>query len=380
MKIAFDAKRITHNTTGLGNYGRYIVNILAQYYPDNSYLLYSPQKGKQSLNKRIISSASVIYKYPKQLFPVIGKSLWRSFGIISCLKKEQPNLFHGLSNELPFGLRKNKIKSVVTIHDLIFIRYPDFYKWIDRNIYYFKFKKACLTANRIIAISECTKKDIVTYFHIPEEKIDVVYQGCDPSFLEKASVGKKQEVRTKYNLPHQYMLYVGSIESRKNLMLIIEAMALSEKKIHLVAIGKRTNYTPYVEECIQKYHLDNDVTLLSNIPFHELPSFYQMASLFIYPSFFEGFGIPVIEALHSEVPVIAATGSCLEEAGGPDSLYVNPNNAKELHDKIRQVLDNPELAGSMRIAGKEYVKRFADKKLAQDLIEVYNKVLTSTNE
>ena len=198
MKLAFDAKRITHNATGLGNYSRFIVNSLINSYPENSYHLYSPDKGKKHLRALIPEQENVIFHYlENEILGSLGKAWWRSCGIIGDLKKEKPALFHGLSNELPFGLSKAGIPSVVTIHDLIFIRYPQFYKTIDRNIYNFKFRKACLLADKIVAVSEMTKQDIIRIYKVPEEKIDVVYQGCDVSFLQQAESNKLSEVKNK---------------------------------------------------------------------------------------------------------------------------------------------------------------------------------------
>lgn len=380
MKIAFDAKRISHNSTGLGNYSRYIVNILSGYYPEHQYQLYFPSEGKSSLRAQIPVKRQIKDFYPKGLYTLFCfKSFWRSFGIVKDLKRNSSDLFHGLSNELPLGLRKSGIKSVVTIHDLIFIRYPQFYPWIDRHIYAYKFKKACQEADRIIAISEMTKRDIISYFHIPEEKINVIYQGCDKSFRQTVSADKKTKVREKYNLPEQYILYVGSIESRKNLLLVVKALGLLKEKVHLVAIGKQTPYTEVVKEHIQGLHLESQVSLLTNIPFDELPAIYQMASLFTYPSFFEGFGIPIIEALHSGVPVIAATGSCLEEAGGPDSIYIDPNNESEMSEAINRVLSDKDLALQMINKGKEYVTRFSDEKIASEIMNLYEQII-DTNE
>ena len=375
MKIAFDAKRITHNATGLGNYSRYVVDILSNYYVENSYLLYSPSAGKNHLRNKLIERKNIQFHYPNGFFNKKFKSYWRSIGIVTDLKKEHPDLYHGLSNELPARLQHTGIPSVVTIHDLIFVRYPQFYKPIDRNIYNYKFCSACKRANRIIAISEMTKQDIIQTYQIPEDKIDVVYQGCDISFLRKETPEKLQQVAQKYNLPSHYILYVGSIEQRKNLLLVVRTLKKLQSDIHLIAIGKRTPYTEFVEKYIQENNLQHRITILNNISFEDLPSFYQMASLFVYPSFFEGFGIPIIEALHSNTPVIAATGSCLEEAGGPNTLYVEPHDINDLKEKIDWVLSTPTQADAMRKAGKEYVKRFLDKKLASDLMQVYNKVL-----
>ncbi|WP_106831713.1 glycosyltransferase family 4 protein [Parabacteroides pacaensis] len=370
MKIGFDAKRITHNSTGLGNYSRFVVNILSTFYPENSYYLYSPSKGKERLRGQIKAHSNIFFRYPLGIAKTL-KSLWRSYGIISDLQKDRIEVFHGLSNELPFHLKKKNIKSVVTIHDLIFIRYPEFYKPIDRHIYTYKFKKACQNADVVIAISEMTKQDIIRFFKIPEKKIKVIYQGCDPSFSRKVTLQEKQSLKEKYHLPDKFILNVGSIESRKNLLLIIKALKYADYPVPLVVIGKPTPYIKQVEQYLQKNSLQSQVIFLHHVPFTDLPGIYQNASLFIYPSFFEGFGIPILEALASEVPVIAATGSCLEEAGGPGSIYINPRDEKQLAEKINEVLSNPELSQKMIETGKDYMQNFSAKTLSDQLMEVY---------
>lgn len=375
MKIGFDAKRILYNRTGLGNYSRLVVNSLSTHFPDNEYKLYSPGKGIESLHSQFNPVPSVSFRYPEGFTSKLFPSLWRSNAIVHDLKQDQVDLFHGLSNELPLSISQSGIPSVVTIHDLIFIRYPQFYKYIDRKIYNYKFQKACQVANRIIAISEMTKQDIIRTYKINEEKIDVVYQGCDESFQQTITQEKMNDIQKRYHIPSHYILYVGSIEERKNLLLIVRALQQLNKDIHLIAIGKRTPYTDIVEAYIKENNMQQQVSILSNVPFDDLPGFYQMADLFIYPSFFEGFGIPIIEALHSNVPVIAATGSCLEEAGGPDSLYVEPNDVNDLREKIDWILSTPAQAELMKKAGKEYVKRFTDQQIANDLMNVYRNVL-----
>ncbi len=371
MKIGFDAKRAVQNNTGLGNYSRYIVEILSKYYPENFYFLFSP-KEKQNLRLSILKSASnVFFRFPQGLWKNLG-SFWRVSTIKNDLKKDQIDIFHGLSNELPIGIHKTGIKSVVSIHDLIFLRYPEYYKWIDRNIYRWKFRYACQKADKIIAISECTKRDIISFFNIPEEKIDVVYQGCHPDFSIRIPKERKREVARKYQLPDDFILYVGSIESRKNLLLIVKALLYTDKNIQLVAIGKKTNYQVEVEKFIEENNLSGRVRIINNLPFEDLPACYQLAKIFVYPSFFEGFGIPVIEALASGTPVIAATGSCLEEAGGPDSLYVDPNDENDLALKIMQVINDKNLALKMKEKGEQYIERFADEQIAKDIMKVYD--------
>ena len=329
MRIGFDGKRAVQNFTGLGNYSRYIVDILCQFYPENEYVLYAPKKRE---NKRL-DKLTKQYQQLQLSYPTTSSwkklsSLWRVWGVTQQLEKEKIDIFHGLSNELPLNIHQSEVKSIVTIHDLIFLRYPQYYHSIDRKIYTYKFRKACENADKIIAISECTKRDIIEYFRIPADKIEVVYQGCDPSFMHPVAAEKKREIRAKYQLPDHYILNVGSIEERKNALSAVQALTMLPEQIHLVIVGRHTEYTDKIERFIKENKLEERVHIISNVPFDDLPAFYQLAEIFVYPSRFEGFGIPIIEALYSGIPVVAATGSCLEEAGGPDSIYVHPDDIK----------------------------------------------------
>lgn len=375
MKIGFDGKRAVQNFTGLGNYSRYIADILCRFYPENEYVLYAPKKRN---NKRL---DMLTEKYPQLhlVYPATSfwrkfSSLWRISGITHQLEKESVRIFHGLSNELPLNIHKSDIKSVVTIHDLIFLRYPQYYHFIDRKIYTYKFRKACENADKIIAISECTKRDIIQYFHIPADKIAVIYQGCDVSFTIPASEEKKREVRDKYQLPEHYILNVGSIEERKNALLIVRTLPQLPKDIHFVIVGRRTPYTEKIERFVNEHNLTSRVHIIHSVPFRDLPAIYQSAEIFAYPSYYEGFGIPIIEALHSEIPVVAATGSCLEEAGGPDSIYVNPNNVDETSRALKDILSNSERKKLMIEKGKEFAKQFSEKKQATQIIDIYNSI------
>lgn len=376
MKIGFDGKRAVQNYTGLGNYSRYIADILCHYYPKNDYILYAPKKRK---NARL----DVLTKQYGQLhlaFPTAGiwkklSSLWRVCGITKQLKQENIDLFHGLSNELPLNISKSPVKSIVTIHDLIFLRFPKYYHLIDRKIYKYKFRKACENSDKIIAISECTKRDIIQYFNISPDKIEVVYQGCDTSFALPASEEKKREVRRDYRLPEHYILNVGSIEERKNVLLAVKAMAMLPKHIQMVIIGKRTKYTEEIEEYVNGHGLRERVHILSNVPFDDLPAFYQLADIFVYPSRFEGFGIPIIEALNSGTPVIAATGSCLEEAGGPDSIYVDPDDVQGLANAFKLIYSDSAKRKEMIEKGLVFAKRFSERKQAEEIMNIYKELL-----
>ncbi len=375
MKIAFDAKRITHNATGLGNYGRFVVNSLNKFHPENNYNLYSPKPGNAACRSQINSPGNLKFMYPSGNIYSSFPLLWRSYYLTQRLLRDKVDLFHGLSNELPICIEKSGIPSVVTIHDLIFNRHPEYYKFLDRKIYNFKFKRACLHANRIIAVSETTKKEIIAAYKIPESKIEVIYQGCHPTFGTRIDQQTRNNVMNSFNIARPYILYVGSIEARKNLLLIVKAMKHLNADITLVAVGKRTPYTEVVEAFIKENQLQNRVKILHNVSSAELPALFQSASVFVYPSFFEGFGIPILEALTSGIPVIAATGSCLEEAGGNDSLYVDPNNHIQLASYINQVISNRQLAYNMIEKGKVYAQRFSPEQSARQLMSLYNQVI-----
>ena len=227
MRIGFDAKRAAQNRTGLGNYSRFVIRILQQQYPEDEQYLYLPNPKKTEYlptttcgNRRVL--------FPKGIWTKL-RSLWRVWGISGDIRREKTDIFHGLSNELPLNIRSARCHSVVTIHDLIFIHYPKYYHWIDRKIYDFKFRRACRNADRVIAVSEYTKREIMHYYGTPADKIDVVYQGCDPAFSAPISKEKLDEVSNRYNLPSRFVLYVGSIEERKNLMLVAKSIVRGER-------------------------------------------------------------------------------------------------------------------------------------------------------
>ncbi|MCF0209690.1 MAG: glycosyltransferase family 4 protein, partial [Bacteroidaceae bacterium] len=316
MKIGFDAKRAAQNRTGLGNYSRFVLNILSNHYPENEYTLFIPNKRKTACLKDLkdLGKFSIVSPISK-----IFKSLWRVWGISNDIDKSGVDIYHGLSNELPLSIKKTGCKSIVTIHDLIFLHYPQYYHSIDRWIYKYKFRKACENADKIIAVSEFTKQEIIRYFGTPEDKITVVYQGCDAQFRQPATEQKKQEVRQRYNLPQHYILYVGTIEERKNLMLLAKALLHLPKDVKVAAFGKATKYTQQVKDYLAQNNLTDRVLFVHQSDFHDLPAIYQQADIFVYPSRIEGFGIPLLEALCSGVPAIGCTGSCLEEAGGTSS-------------------------------------------------------------
>ncbi|MDQ0476334.1 glycosyltransferase family 1 protein [Chryseobacterium sp. MDT2-18] len=365
MKIAFDAKRFFNNSSGLGNYSRDLVRILATSFPENDYILFNEnqsEKGKDILN------------LPSVFFVETSKgTMSRQFKMGIDAQKTNAGIFHGLSGELPLKWTDQPIKKIVTIHDLIFMRYPQYYSFFDRMIHFWKFKRASVQADVIIAISEQTKRDIIKFLKVPEEKIRVVYQGCHHAFKENQSEEFLHSVKEKYLLPERFILNVGTIEERKNLLNVVKAV--NGTKIPLVVVGKKTKYFKKIEKYILKHQLKSQIIFLENVSMEELAAIFKLADIFVYPSFFEGFGIPVIEALFSETPVITSNVSCLPEAGGKDSVYINPHDVEDIKAKILFLWNNESERKRRAEKSLVFVQKFNDENIAQDLMSVYRQIL-----
>jgi glycosyltransferase involved in cell wall biosynthesis len=372
LKIAFDAKRAFFNSSGLGNYSRGVIDMMTEYFPSNNYFLYTPSPKPNTIYK---TPENALLKTPERLFDKAFPAYWRSYGMLNQLKTNDIDIFHGLSNELPLNIHKLKAKKIVTIHDLIFLRYPELYRVWDRNIYEKKIKYCCEVADKIISISEHTKSDIIEFIGTDEKKIITVYQTCNKRFKKTFDDENLKSIINKYNLPEEFLLYVGTIEKRKNLLSIVKSFKIIKSQIPLVVVGRPTKYLKEINEFIRQKDLSGKVLFYHNVSNEELPSFYRLAKIFIYPSVFEGFGIPIIEALYSGIPVITSTGSCFSEAGGTDSIYVSPENAEEIADSIDKLLSDQKLLTKMSINGLQFVQKFDDRKVAEDLMNVYKSLI-----
>ncbi len=371
MNIGYEAKRVFHNRTGLGNYGRDLIRVLSRYHPENTYYLYNPKPADRPLF--VPAAPQVMERLPQTGFGRRFHSLWRQRLVVRDLRLDGIQLFHGLSGELPTGLRQRGIRSVVTIHDLIFMRYPELYPWIDRTIYRRKFRHAAHGSDRIVAISEQTKRDIVHFLQVDDTKIDVVYQGCHPAFKQRYTDAEKGDVRMRYALPQDFILNVGTIEKRKNALAI--AKAITRLDVPLVIAGRPTAYQRELEAYIARHGLAKRIIFIHGADTADLAKLYQMAHLFVYPSLFEGFGIPIVEALFSGVPVITTDGGCFPEAGGSHSHYVDPQDTEALAVAISGLLDNRSLRGTMIAHGQEFAQRFDDERIANHMATLYDSLL-----
>ncbi len=367
LKIGYDAKRLFNNFTGLGNYSRTLLSNLSQYFPDNEYHLYTPKIQQNSRTEPFLEKGSFKIHLPENKF---GKNLWRLSGMKQHWVDDGIFLFHGLSHELPIGIQGSKVKSIVTIHDLAFRQFPDFFPIFDRNIYNKKFKYACKHADVIIAISESTKKDIIRFYDIHEYKIKVIYQTCDDTFQNTTH----PSTAFKISLPKDYLLYVGSINERKNLLGCVKALELlpNDLRLPLVVFGRGKKYEQKVRAYIANKGLEKWVLFYPNVHFEELKILYQNARLLLYPSFYEGFGLPIIESLFCKTPVITSKVSSLPEAGGAGAYYVNPENFEEIAFGIEKCLGDEDYYQKLSSEGYAHVQKFGAKKVTGEVMDLYH--------
>lgn len=371
MRIGFDGKRAVCNNTGLGNYSRLVIEQLAATSAPTDHLwVYSPTLRDNPRLRTILNSRNITFVTPRS--PLAVGTVWRSAGIIRDLRRDGIDIFHGLSNELPLNIRHSGIPSVVTIHDVIYRRLPWCYKPIDRKLYDLKYGHSCRAADRIIAISECTKRDIMHYYGVEEDKITVVYQGCDAQFDHQWSDEEKKDLRHRLHLPQRYIVQVGTIERRKNLALTIRALAALPSDIHLVAVGRDNGYKAECQRIADTEGVSGRIVWLHNTGFTDLPGVYQCAEAICYPSRYEGFGLPIIEGIRSRRPVIGATGSCLEEAGGDGAVYVNPDDVRSMAEALL-TFTSPGYNHTDRLnAGLIHTAQFDTSRMADNIRAVYS--------
>lgn len=365
MRIGYDAKRLFNNNTGLGNYSRTLVRDIQRYYPDNEYVLFSPKL-------KVSNDTEEFFTNKYEL--VRGKGLfWRTSGIKKEIKESEIDIYHGLSHELPIGIDKLSCKSVVTMHDLIYKFQPQDFSPIDRKIYDFKFKYACEHSDRIIAISESTKKDIVAHYGVQEAKVEVVYQTCADIFKQKLDKSVRATVLEKYKLPEHFLLYVGSIIERKQLLQIVKALKQLNGvvKLPLVVIGNGKKYKQQVLDYIKSNNLEQSVLFPDYVQNEDLPYVYNAARIFIYPSVYEGFGIPVIESLFCKTPVITSNLSSLPEAAGVGALYVEPDKPESIAHAIVQLLTNVDLYKQLITDGFDHVQKFNSEAISSQMNQLY---------
>lgn len=353
MLVGFDAKRFYHNKSGLGNYSRSLIQILNAY-TDVNIKLYSPYKATPP-------QASFNTHFYKNAF------LRRERAIRKQIHEDGIVLFHGLSNEIPMGLR---IPSVVTIHDVLFKRYPQDYNAVDRFIYHRKTKHAIRYATAIVCPSESTKSDLLKYYEADENKIHVIYEPISDSFKKETKKDHKSS---------DYYLVLATAQERKNLALVLKCYAEDHEQELLPAVIMGIQKEKF-ESAFPSYIslLDHGrIKIPGYVEEAELVQYYGNALAIVYPSKWEGFGIPILEAHSVQRPLILADNPCFREIGGTAALFFDPLCSRSLKNQLIAVKE-PELANTLIQAGRENLARFNAENLAKKYRSLYEKILVKS--
>lgn len=381
MNIGIDAKRFFFNTSGLGAYSRGFYKALVSKATDDRFYLYSK---KVRENNPYLHSGEIKWENTKCVSPqnfyekLFGAALWRSYFINNQLNKDKIDIYYGLSNEIPYGIQKTKTKSVAVIHDLIFLRYPNLYPKTDVFFYKRKTDFACKNADYIVAVSEQTKADIIHFLNVKPEKITILPPICKEMYAQNASSSAKNP--TEFHFKKDYILSVGAITPRKNLLKTVQAFQLIHQKLEVdlvivgTAVGLGRNYLAEIQAFIAKHHLTDKIHFLGNVSDAQLPSLYQNAKMLVYPSQYEGFGMPIVESLFSKTPVITSLGSCFDGTAGGGALYVNPNEITEIADSIEKLLINNALRENLIIAGFQHVQQFSAENIANEIFRFHSSI------
>ena len=253
-KIGYDAKRVFHNWRGLGNYSRDLIRGLKHFYPDNEYILYTPEYKDSRAKQFEAENSDLKIVTPSGIFGKLFPSVWRS-NVSTVFKTDELDIYHGLSHELPPKKKNSKTKMVVTVHDLIVHRYPEYFNSVDRKVYMAKVKYACKTADLIIAICEQTKKDLIDILKVPEGKIRVAYQSCNQDFFDLIPKDEINKKLANHDIYGEYFLYVGAFEERKNVLALIEAYYHYGTSKQLVLAGRGKSYLTEIKEKIKSFAL-----------------------------------------------------------------------------------------------------------------------------
>lgn len=378
MVIGFDAKRAFHNGTGLGNYSRTLLRALAEKYPEHSYHLYNPKPGQLFPE----GHQPPFCTHQPNSFPFnrLG-AIWRRYQIAGLLQQHQIDLYHGLSNELPGGRFPKHLKKVVTVHDLIFERYPETYHLDERIVHRMKVQQACRTADRILATSQQTSNDLQQLYRVPEKKIAVVYQTCDPVFFEPISPENLHLMQQKYQLPERYFLFVSSITQRKNLITVCKALVQipADRRIPLLVVGtgkaEKKAALQLMKEAASESFLIFLNDLHGRIADEELAAIYQLATASVYPSLFEGFGIPVLESMACGTPVICSNSSSLPEVGGSAVVYCDPLDSSAWAAAMQRMNEDEGYRKQLTEAGKKRSGLFTRTRFGDEVMKHYQDIL-----
>ncbi len=358
MVIGIEAERANHvQKTGVEHYAQQLILQFAKQDTKNQYILYL-RTAPQAWFSQLPSNFKIkVIPFPK---------FWTQIRISWEMLIHPVDVLFIPASALPLIHPKG---AVITIHDTAWVHYPEAFTWFMRNYLHYSTMFACHSAAKIIAVSEATKKDLIKYYKIPEEKIVAVPHGFTPS--ESNFDELRPEIKEK--LPEKYILFLSTIQPRKNLSGLIDAFRLlktehPELPHKLVVVGKPGWK---FDKILMKIEENKDIVVyLNHVLDNERWGIYHRADLFVHPSVYEGFGMWILEAFDCEVPAAVSNNSSLPEVGGDAVLYFDPTNLQEMKDTIYKVITNPELAKDLVAKGKERLKLFGWERCGRESLAV----------
>lgn len=361
MNIGWDSKRAFLNSTGLGVYSRNIINAMTEMSPDHFFFLFTP---KISFKYFSVSTINAQMVFPENFVFKIVHSLWRSFGIGWTKKFKSLDVYHGLAGELPF-FNPYKIKQIVTIHDILFERFPEDYPFLDRLIYRIKAKYAVKKAVKIIAVSEATKADLISYYKVLDTKIVVI-----PNTF-KLIEPKNTLLKDPFKKP--FIFFVSTFIGRKNQLLLAKAFEQIADKVtfDLILIGSGRNYYQKVIQEVSRFKHKERIHFISQVTESELAWYYKNALFSVYPSKYEGFGIPILESIANQCPVLISDVAPLREVGGNAAAYFKSNDLMHLAAKLVEMSKGCAINQDAR---KVQLEKFNPTNVHNQLKELYQNI------
>ncbi len=375
MKIGFDVRPFLRQATGVGVYYKNLLFSLARIDSDNQYYLFSSSYKDRFFQEELPPFSQVEFRDARIPVKLIN-FLWH--------KVKWPPLDTFFHTELDLThspiplLLPTKGKKIVTVYDLFFMDFPSSVQAEVRKNFTKRIENSLHRADGILVISKFVKDQILKRFFLNEDKIKVVYLGVDPDFSNKPSVSLIETVRNKYRLPSKFLLFVGAIEPRKNLVKLIEALGVIRDKsydIPLVIVGKKgMDYQNLISK-IEDIKLQSQVLFLNYLPEGDLKVLYRLTSCLVIPSLCEGFGLPLVEAMASECPLVISSAPALPEIALDAGLYFHPEDAEEMASQILTVLENEDERKNLIQKGTERVRDFSWAQTAENTLNFYKSVL-----
>lgn len=359
MNIAIDCNPVNKENTGIGNYVYNLIKSLQKIDDSSNYFLY--------------------FKHPKKyLSECLSENFqyvqWDNFKLIFNVYLKNIDIVHGTSFKL---LLNGKKGGVVTIHDLAFVKFPQYVIKKHQEKFLKQTRAALKKATYVIAVSENTAKDLIQIFKINENKIKIIYQGIDEIFKPIDNKNLIKEKIKKFGIDKPYILYVGTLEPRKNIPALLKAYASLDnlnKNYVLVLAGMKGWLYEKIFKTIEELKLQHKIILTGYVKNEDLPFLYSGAKVFVYPSFYEGFGLPPLEAMACGCPVITSNVSSLPEVVGDSGILVNPDNVEEISSAIYKIIDDEEFKKKLSYQGIERAKKFSWEKTALETLNIYKEI------